>query len=73
MSNPLETPEHRRAIAELRSLLQQPQRGYRSWLRQALGQRTYEKLVELQDDKAHRLVPDRIWHLNIADPAHDDQ
>ena len=74
MPNPLKTdPELRQAVRGLHQTLQRPTSGRRNWLALILGGRVYQNLVELQDDKAHRFLPDRIYRLNIADPSHDDR
>jgi hypothetical protein len=72
MPNPLNTPENRQAIKELGRTLRQPTRGFNAWLNMIVGEKTYQNMRDLQEQPT-RFLPDRVYRLNIADPAHDDR
>lgn len=60
MDNPLQTPENRRAIAELRATLTKPTHGYNAWMRMILGQYAYERIVDLNERRPGHFVADKI-------------
>lgn len=60
MGNPLNTPENRRAIADLHATLSKPTTGYNAWLRMILGQKAYENIAELNAARAGHFVADRL-------------
>lgn len=66
MANPMLSVENRRAIAELRSTLRQPTRGFNAWFRMIVGD------VPVEEPQG-RFLPDRVHHQVLADPAHDDR
>ena len=67
MGNPLNTPENRRAISELRETLRKPTHGYDAWMRMILGQAAYSELADLCQPRPGHFVADRITHFRKHD------